>query len=250
MARSGESGSREPERTESGPTESGPAESWQSVHALAEPTRRRIFAALRARRAAMTRDEVAAELGVSRNLAAFHLDQLSDAGLVDVSFARPPGRSGPGAGRPAKHYAARTCELAVSVPARRYDLVARILARGVAGGGNGRDATAATIDAAADEGRQIGTLRRPSSKSLSRKQTMACAADALGDLGFEPGPEGSGLRMHNCPFHAVVDVAPQIVCGLNQAFIGGLLDGLGGHESVAAVLDPAPPDCCVRVSAG
>lgn len=222
-------------------------ESWQTVHVLAEPTRRRIFDALRMRRAPMTRDEVAAALEISRNLAAFHLEQLAEAGLADVSFARPPGRSGPGAGRPAKHYAARTCELALTVPARRYDLAARILARGVASGDKRRDAKAATLEAAHEEGSRVGALRRPSSRSFSRKQTMSCAAEALGDLGFEPGPEGSSLRMHNCPFHAVVDVAPEIVCGLNQAFIGGLLDGLGGHESVQAILDPAPPDCCVRV---
>jgi predicted ArsR family transcriptional regulator len=219
------------------------------VHVLAEPTRRRIFDALRARRGPMTRDDVAAELGISRNLAAFHLDQLMEAGLADVSFARPPGRSGPGAGRPAKQYAARTCELALTVPARRYDLAARILARGVASGGKGQDAKAATLEAAHDEGSRVGGLRRPSGRPLSRKQTMSCAADALGDLGFEPGPEGSSLRMRNCPFHAVVDVAPDIVCGLNQAFIGGLLEGLGGHPSVQAVLDPAAPDCCVRVGA-
>lgn len=222
-------------------------ESWQTVHVLAEPTRRRIFDALRTHRAPMTRDEVAAQLGISRNLAAFHLDQLTEAELADVSFARPPGRSGPGAGRPAKHYAARTCELALTVPARRYDLVARILARGVASAGRGQDAKSATLDAAHDEGSRVGALRRSSGRALSRKKTMSCAADALGDLGFEPGPEGAGLRMRNCPFHAVVDVAPDIVCGLNQAFIGGLLDGLGGHDSVKAVLDPAPPDCCVRV---
>lgn len=237
-----------PRRNESETGEAAPNEPWQAVHVLAEPTRRRIFDTLRSRRVPTTRDDVATELGISRSLAAFHLDQLSDAGLVDVSFARPPGRTGPGAGRPAKRYAARTCELAVTVPARRYDLVARILARGVASGGKRRDATAATLEAAQDEGHRIGILRRPSSRSLSRQQTMVCAAEALGDLGFEPGPEGSSLRMRNCPFHAVVDVAPELVCGLNQAFIGGLLDGLGGHDAVTAVLDPAPPDCCVRVT--
>jgi predicted ArsR family transcriptional regulator len=38
-----------------------------------------------------------------------------------------------------------------------------------------------------------------------------------------------------------------IVCGLNQAFIEGLLSGLG-TEDFDACLDPRPGECCVRIA--
>jgi predicted ArsR family transcriptional regulator len=237
-------------------------ESWRLAHLLAEPTRRRVYDAVRVSRSPVTRDQVAEQIGISRTLAAFHLDQLAEAQLLDVSFARPAGRGGPGAGRPAKRYAASTCELMLSLPQRRYDLVARILACGVRDSGRKTSARAATQAAAHAEGRQIGELRRPAVRGLSRSQTLECVTEVLDDLGFEPGPEspsesdqpplpgGAVVRMRNCPFHAIVDVAPEIVCGLNKAFIEGLLEGLGGHEDVAAVPQPAPPDCCVKLAFG
>src|SRR3954466_15324790 len=89
---------------------------WESLQLLAEPTRRGIYDAVRAGRHAMTREEVAAAAGVSKSLAAFHLDLLAERRLPDVDSARPPGRSGPGAGRPAKRYRAVPVDFDVSVP--------------------------------------------------------------------------------------------------------------------------------------
>jgi len=81
---------------------SGDVGDWERVELLTEPTRRSIYDAVRSAREPMTRDQVASATGVSRRLAAFHLDQLADAGLLSVDFARPEGRrGGPGAGRPA-----------------------------------------------------------------------------------------------------------------------------------------------------
>jgi predicted ArsR family transcriptional regulator len=56
------------------------------------------------------------------------------------------------------------------------------------------------------------------------------------------------VRLRNCPFHAVVDVAPLLVCGVNEAFLTGLLGGLGGHKAVTAALDGEAPDCCVTIA--
>jgi predicted ArsR family transcriptional regulator len=61
-------------------------------------------------------------------LAAYHLDKLADAGLLVTSYARPAGRGGPGAGRPAKRYVRAQQELSVSVPPRDYGLLAGVLA--------------------------------------------------------------------------------------------------------------------------
>ena len=82
---------------------------------------------------AVSRDEAATALGLARTTAAFHLDRLVDEGLLGVEFARRTGRSGPGAGRPSKLYRRSGCQVDVSVPERRYELAARLLADAVAG---------------------------------------------------------------------------------------------------------------------
>jgi predicted ArsR family transcriptional regulator len=218
---------------------------WEAVQLLTEPTRRVIYDAVRAARHPVTREEVATEAGVSKSLAAFHLDLLADRGLLEVDYARPPGRTGPGAGRPAKRYRAVPLEFDVSVPPRRYDVVARVLARAVAESGASSAADRA-LDVAREEGEEIGRLRRPARK-LSADRSLDAAAETLAELGYEPEREGACVRLRNCPFHAVVDVAPALVCGLNDALIDGILTGLGS-TGVSAALDGAPPDCCVTVA--
>ena len=219
---------------------------WDAVDVLAEPTRRRVFEAVRRAHAPCTRDDVAAAAGISRRLAAFHLDLLADADLLTVDFARPPGRRGPGAGRPAKRYAVPDGDIAVSVPPRRYDVLARLLAVALIRART-EDPIEAPPRAAYDEGRRIGALRRRPGR-MTVTSTIDATADALDDLGFDPDrDENGGLRLRNCPFHAIADVAPDLVCGMNTSFIGGLVDGLGGHRSVRAELEPAPPNCCVVV---
>src|SRR5918911_20308 len=53
-----------------------------------------------------------------RDLAAFHLDKLVEAGLLEASFRRLGERRGPGAGRPAKLYRRGAGEVAASLPPR------------------------------------------------------------------------------------------------------------------------------------
>jgi predicted ArsR family transcriptional regulator len=222
---------------------------WEALQLLAEPTRRALFQACREADAPLTREQLASALGVSRGLAAFHLDLLADAGLLTVDYARPAGRSGPGAGRPAKRYAPARVDLEVSVPPRRYDLVASILARGLASAGeSGGDALQATLAVAHDEGERIGRLRRAPGRMTAAATTDA-AADVLAGLGYEPRQKSAGcVHLCNCPFDSVVGIATDVVCGLNQRFVAGVLDGLGGHRAVEAVLDPAPDRCCVALT--
>jgi predicted ArsR family transcriptional regulator len=231
-------------------TMSSNAAEWHRVQLLTEPTRRRVYDAVRVGREPMTRDQVAAVTGVSRRLAAFHLDLLADGGLLDVDYARPVGRTGPGAGRPAKRYRAAPLDIDVSVPPRRYDIAARVLAATVAQlqtqpGNDSPADRAATV--AREEGRLIGAARRCGGRMSARK-SLDAAADVLRELGYEPESQASCVQLRNCPFHAVVDVAPALVCGLNDALIGGILDGLGASETVGAALDGVAPNCCVTVA--
>jgi predicted ArsR family transcriptional regulator len=219
-----------------------------ALHLLAEPTRRRVYDAVRAADGPQTREAIAGVTGINRRLAAFHLDLLAEGGLLDVDYARPAGRSGPGAGRPAKRYRPAPIDIELRVPARRYDLAARILARAVAESADGDDAREQAMRAAREEGVQIGRLRRPAGR-LSSAATLDTAERVLGDLGYEPArSDDRCVRLRNCPFRSIVDVAPTLVCGINDELVSGLLTGLGGHRSVTAALDGDAPDCCVTVT--
>src|SRR3954454_19998118 len=122
-----------------------------ALHLLAVPIRRRVYDAVRAADGPQTREAVATATGINKRLAAFHLDLLADGGLLEVDYARPPGRSGPGAGRPAKRYRPAPIEVELHVPARRYDLAARILARAVAEAAPGDDVREHAMQAAREE---------------------------------------------------------------------------------------------------
>src|SRR3954452_17836644 len=101
------------------------------IAALDQPLRRQLYRLLSERDGWVTRDEASDALGVPRSVAAFHLDKLVEAGVVDVMFERTSGRTGPGAGRPSKLYRRGTQEIAASVPDRRYDLAGSLLATAI-----------------------------------------------------------------------------------------------------------------------
>jgi len=86
---------------------------WQAAAALKDPRRRAMYELLREADRPLTRDEVADATGMTRNGVGFHLDALVDAGLLVADYARPPGRGGPGAGRPSKRYATTDGDLQI-----------------------------------------------------------------------------------------------------------------------------------------
>ena len=59
-----------------------------AVALLDEPTRRRLYDVVASADAPVGRDQAASAIGISRELAAFHLDRLADAGLLETEFQR------------------------------------------------------------------------------------------------------------------------------------------------------------------
>lgn len=103
-----------------------------TVAALAEPLRRRLYEYVVAQPQEVSRDQAAAGVGVDRAVAAFHLDRLVREGLLEASYRRLGSRTGPGAGRPSKLYRRGPAQVTVSLPQREYELAARLLLRAVA----------------------------------------------------------------------------------------------------------------------
>ena len=98
---------------------------------LGDPIRRALYRHVAERGVPVSRDEAAHAAGISRPLAAYHLDKLVDDGLLEPRYHRRSSRRGPGAGRPAKHYVRAGRQLELSLPPRDYAALAELLADAV-----------------------------------------------------------------------------------------------------------------------
>lgn len=209
------------------------------IGALADETRRALYEYVVAQPDAVGREEAATALSVAPHNVKFHLDRLVDEGLLVTEFRRLSGRSGPGAGRPSKLYRRAPRDFAVSLPARRYDLVGEILADAVAQAASGAELDDALDASAREEGVAVG------SAAATESADLAALSRVLGSQGYEPRLEGDAVVLSNCPFDALARKHTALVCGLNQTFVQGVADGLG-CEGVEARLEPEDGQCCVK----
>jgi len=187
-------------------------------------------------------------MGVSRKLAAFHLDKLVERGLLVTSYARPPGRGGRGAGRSAKYYEPSAMEVDVSIPERNYDVMGTILVRAISGHRPGESTDAAARRIARQLGEEMGATEREH-RHLPRpgpERAISVATDVLSGCGYEPYEEDGTVRLRNCPFHTLAQESRELVCGLNRELVHGVVSGLG-NETVDVVLEPTPDECCVQL---
>jgi predicted ArsR family transcriptional regulator len=205
-----------------------------AVSALDEPIRRALFDHVSRRDTPVSRDEAAEAVGLTRSTAAFHLDRLVDEGLLAVEFRRLTGRTGPGAGRPAKLYTRAAGEVAVTVPERHYDFAGDLLLTAI------------------EESTRTGTAVGEALRRTADRAGRALAAGGgsleqiLEDNGFEPRPDGDGgLVLGNCPFHRLARQHTEIVCHLNLDLLRGAAAGAGDRRHTM-VLDPGVGRCCVR----
>jgi predicted ArsR family transcriptional regulator len=204
---------------------------------LDDPARRAAYLAVRTADRPLTRAEVADEVGTSVRLAAFHLEKLLSGGFLEATYERDD--SSVGAGHPAKRYRPTGLELEVSIPPRRYDLAAEILAEALEA--DSPDPPLESLaDTAAEYGRQIG--RRVRARNGSRVLT------ALSVVGYEPATSGDDVVLRNCPFRHVAQARPDVICQMNLAFVAGVLAGTQSR-SLHAVLSPSTGRCCVVVTA-
>ena len=214
---------------------------------LAEPICRALYRYVFSEPDPVGREQAAAAIGVPPHVAKFHLDKLQADGLLDSEYSRPPGRGGPGAGRPAKRYRRSTRELSVSVPERRYVLAGHVMAEAIAAAtATGGPVADAVHHTAVAEGRQLGD--RVNSR-LGRRRSPAAVDRAiksvLADYGYEPRSGGDVITLANCPFHALAEEHADLVCGMNLDLLSGVVETCTG---VQARLDPSPGRCCVTLS--
>ncbi|MUL85793.1 MULTISPECIES: metalloregulator ArsR/SmtB family transcription factor [unclassified Mycolicibacterium] len=205
-----------------------------ALSTLDDPLRRELYQLVADTDGPVSREDAAAAAGIGRTLAAYHLDKLADADLLAVTYQRPDGRGGPGAGRPAKLYSLTDRELVVSVPPRDYRLLAGILVTSI------EQDTDGTVRAVVDQ------VARDAGAEAAHGADGDLIA-ALRDCGYLPHPDSDGgISLRNCPFHAVAKDHLDVVCGLNLELIRGAIAGSSSKDAQAE-LNPRPGHCCVQV---
>jgi predicted ArsR family transcriptional regulator len=235
------------------PVESRPA-SVAAVAALDDRVRRGLFEAVRDAGRPLTRDEAANAVGISRKLAAFHLDKLVAVGLLTSGIAARTARR---VGRAPKVYQPVRETIDVSIPPRAYADLASIMVEAVAGQQHGETASEAGYRIAAQRGRAAGAdAVRGVRGRLGVERALALTCDALSAEGYAPyeapdpatsrRPEDRAIRLRNCPFHLLAEQSPELVCRINGAFLNGLLEGLRAEP---LAVQPTPPEgeCCAEI---
>lgn len=216
-----------------------------AISLLLDPLRWRLYSYIRSSGGAVGRDEAAQAMEVSRNLAAFHLDRMAATRLLTVEYRRLSGRSGRGAGRPAKLYRIADRRMVVSVPVTRYALASTILATAL----ERRSAEERPADAARRVAVRVGTeLGHEMRERLRcRDGSLALAEAALEELGYDPVRRADRIDLRNCPFYDLASSHRSLTCAMNQALVAGLLPAIRAGELLAEGPREWPGHCCVRI---
>jgi len=215
-----------------------------AVALLAEPTRQQLYLYLRERQEPVGREEAARDTGIKPRLAAFHLDRMTEAGLLKVEYRRLSGRVGPGAGRPAKVYSLASRSFSVEIPQTRYALAASMMATALSDTGQGADGAESLQDVATAVGERLGDeIRR---QVRTKPARLDAVKNKLKQLGYEPQVQDSGeWTMRNCIFAELSMSHRELVCPMNAAFMTGLVGG--AHlQSLRVERRMARPGCCVK----
>jgi predicted ArsR family transcriptional regulator len=190
---------------------------------IGEPELREMLLYVRGSDAPVSADDAAALLGIHRSVARGRLERLLRVGLLETSFARRTGRSGPGAGRPAKLYSAASELAALEFPPRRFPaLVARLLDEIPAA-----ERESALRRAGEDFGRQLARVAdlRPR-QSVSDGLEGVCAA--VRSLGFQAtlasvDADAAVITTPTCPLRPLVLERPE-AAHIDRGMWSGLVE--------------------------
>ena len=177
---------------------SGPDQNVAGIGALAEPVRRELYRYVCSQPEPVSRDQAAQAVQIARHQAKFHLDRLEAEGLLEADYARLTGRTGPGAGRPAKRYRRGRTEFAISIPPRDYELAGHIMADAIGESTRTGAPIQATLNEAADaQGAAIAAASAERPRSTAH--AVALIVNLLSRNAYEPRRTGSDHLPYQLP---------------------------------------------------
>ena len=189
-----------------------------------ERQREMIIEALRSARDGLDTNQLAERLDLHPNTIRWHLGVLTDAGLVREIPERRHGR-----GRPSIVH--RLTGEGIARGHDEYRLLATMLTDVVAADGGG---VARAYEAGVRWGRH-----------LQQAEPDASLARLLDQEGFAAEQHGDEVEMRRCPFYALAESSPQVICTLHHGIIDGALTEAGSEQTVER-LDPfVEPGLCV-----
>lgn len=219
----------------------------RAIAALEDDLRHGMYEFIRTARMPVTREQAAEAVGISRKLAAFHLDKLVAAGLLRSHYEPVGGLRK--VGRAPKVYQPVDADIRISIPERQHDVLAAILIDAVLTEAADEPARQAVMRSAQERGETVAASERERLRPgrLGAERALSLAAGLLTRHGYDPDRVSpTRVCLRNCPFHPHAAQAPELVCALNHAFLTGYLDGLGA-TTAEAVLEPRSGECCVEL---
>jgi predicted ArsR family transcriptional regulator len=206
----------------------------QITSVLADGTRYRIYRTIVGRpKAEFTVAEMAALFGLHPNVARMHLGKLEQAGLLTTSL-----RKGPGGGRPAKLYRLSDQVSSITLPPRRYELLA--------------DLALAALDETIERDRLVAICRevglrrgrevlasRPTERVGDPQATAALLAELADQSGMVPVIEWNGdalvLDIRNCVFKELSTARPELVCAMHRAYFEGVVEAVSADHALPQI---------------
>jgi predicted ArsR family transcriptional regulator len=178
----------------------------------------------------VTADDVAAAKGIHRNVARGRLERLARAGLLLPTFERRSGRTGPGAGRPAKTYRVAPELSATEFPERRYERLIGLLVDALPARARRERLYHAGAAFGSELAREGGL--RPT-KTFRTALRRVC--DALGRLGYQASvadvtDERAMITTATCPLRPLIRARPKLAeldRGMWSAWLARALEGVG-----------------------
>ena len=211
---------------------------------LGDATRRGIYISIREAADPVTASETSELFDIHPNVARHHLDRLVTGGYLQVTRKRPNGRSGPGAGRPAKYYEATQKQVQVQFPGRRYELLSELLAQVLE-----RVAPETAAKAAEEVGREYGAqlaLEVGLPDDAGYQGAVEAVAKAMMGAGFHTTVvDGNKLITSLCPFGMTAINHPKFVCRLDEGIVNGLMDAINVKTSASVTPHTALGEDCI-----
>ena len=201
---------------------------------LADGTRYRIYRSI----VEQPRDEVtvaavATRFGLHPNVARMHLSKLAQAGLLSTSLRK----DGSG-GRPARLYRMSDKVSSLSLPPRRYDMLADLALQALAEAGDlGR--VAAVCRTSGERAAIVYVGDHPDFRRGGRDELVRAMVEVGEEVGMLPEVSWDdstlALDVRNCVFKELSSAQPDLVCLMHRAFLEGFVAQLAAAGSRAAL---------------